>query len=86
MVAVREPMIDEDDRSLEFKNACGYLRLKLYGEGVSVTSITLEGKNGEKIAGAATIAQAIGGLPTVTMGNGATSKIKINPVLSLFFC
>ena len=78
MVAVREPMIDEDDRSLEFKNACGYLRLKLYGEGVSVTSITLEGKNGEKIAGAATIAQAIGGLPTVTMGNGATSKIKIN--------
>ncbi|MBP5391650.1 MAG: hypothetical protein J6Y40_06210 [Bacteroidales bacterium] len=78
MVAVREPMIDEDDRSLEFKNACGYLRLKLYGEGISVSSITLEGKNGEKIAGAATIAQAIGGLPTVTMGNGATSKIKIN--------
>jgi len=79
MVAVREPILLGDDESdYEFKNACGYLRLKLYGEGVSVTSITLEGKNGEKIAGAATIAQAIGGLPTVTMGNGATSKIKIN--------
>ena len=79
MVAVREPiLLGDEDSDYEFKNACGYLRLKLYGEGVSVSSITLEGKNGEKIAGAATIAQAIGGLPTVTMGNGATSKIKIN--------
>ena len=79
MVAVREPiLLGDDDSDYEFKNACGYLRLKLYGEGISVSSITLEGKNGEKIAGAATIAQAIGGLPTVTMGNGATSKIKIN--------
>lgn len=79
MVAVREPiLLGDEDSDYEFKNACGYLRLKLYGEGVSVNSITLEGKNGEKIAGAATIAQAIGGLPTVTMGNGATTKIKIN--------
>ncbi|MBQ6311628.1 MAG: hypothetical protein IJK74_08810 [Bacteroidales bacterium] len=79
MVAVREPiLLGDEDSDYEFKNACGYLRLKLYGEGVSVSSITLEGKNGEKIAGAATIAQAIGGLPTVTMGSGATTKIKIN--------
>ena len=76
MVAAREPM-SEEDTNLEFKNACGYLRIKLYGDNVTVSSITLEGRNGEKIAGEATITQAAGGLPSVTMETGGTSGITL---------
>ena len=76
MVAARGPM-SEEDTDLEFKNACGYLRIKLYGDDVTVSSITLEGRNGEKIAGEATITQAIGGLPSVTVGTGGTSGITL---------
>lgn len=66
------------DNFLSFKNLCGYLKLKFYGEDVIVKSITVKGNNGEKIAGKATVAMAYGGEPTITMGDDATDTITID--------
>ena len=60
---------------LQYKNVGGYLRLSLYGEGVKVSSITLKGNNGEKLAGKATVTMPLNGTPTVTMENDATDEI-----------
>ena len=48
------------DNLLRFKNVGGYLSLKFYGEGVSVSSITLKSNNGEFIAGDCTIDMSSG--------------------------
>ena len=74
MVAVTESM---DDYFLSFKNLCGYLKLKLYGD-VIVKSIKLRGENNEPIAGAATITAEYGKTPTLTMGDDATSTITLD--------
>jgi hypothetical protein len=50
MVAVTK---DVDDTFLKFRNVGGYLKLQLYGENVTVKSITLTGNNNEKLAGKA---------------------------------
>ena len=63
--------------SLQYKNVCGYLVVKLYGDGVSVSSIALRGNNGEKLAGKATVTMPLGGVPTTTMANDATSEITL---------
>lgn len=44
-----------NDNLLKFKNVGSYVGFQLYGDGVSVSSITLAGKNGEPLAGNATI-------------------------------
>lgn len=62
---------------LAFKNVGGYLSLRLYGDDVSVSRITLQGNNHEKIAGKAEIAVGLGSLPSVTMTNDATETISI---------
>ena len=66
------------DNFLSFKNLCGYLKLKLYGDDVTVKSISVKGNNGEKIAGAATVTMAYGGEPTITMGDDASDTITID--------
>ena len=66
------------DNFLSFKNLCGYLKLKFYGENVTVKSVTVKGNNGEKIAGKATVSMAYGGEPTITMGDDATDTITID--------
>ena len=63
--------------SLQYKNVCGYLVVKLYGDGVSVSSIALRGNNGEKLAGKATVTMPLEGVPTTTMANDATSEITL---------
>lgn len=63
------------DNLLQYKNVGGYLMLKLYGEGVSVSSIVLKGNNGEKLAGKASITMPLGGVPTVVMKDDATTEI-----------
>lgn len=65
------------DNFLQYKNACGYLVVKLYGDGVSVSSIALRGNNGEKLAGKATVTMPLAGVPTTTMANDATSEITL---------
>ncbi len=62
---------------LQYKNVCGYLVVKLYGDGVSVSSITLRGNNGEKLAGKATVTMPLEGVPTAKMANDATSEITL---------
>lgn len=62
---------------LVFKNVCGYLRVSLYGEGVSVSSITLKGNQGEKIAGTATVTMPLNGLPSVEMAADASTEITL---------
>ena len=74
MVAVTE---DTDDTFLNFKNVGGCFKFQLYGDDVTVKSITLKGNNGEKIAGKATITAAYGGTPVVTMADDATDYISL---------
>ena len=66
-----------DDNNLKFRNAGGVLVIKLYGNGVSVNSVSLKGNKGEKIAGAATVTMAVGGTPAVVMGDQATDAITL---------
>lgn len=68
MVAVTE---SKDDNLLRFKNACGYLKILLYGEG-SVQRIELSGNRGEKIVGDAMI-EVLGGLPHMSIVSGSTT-------------
>lgn len=65
------------DKNLQFRNACGYLCVQLFGRDISVSSITLKGNNGEKIAGKATITMPMNGVPTVTMDSDATTEITL---------
>lgn len=63
-------------RLLPFRNAGGFLMLKLYGEG-AVKSITLEGNNDEILSGAATAQAKYGYLPLITMGNEGGKTITL---------
>ena len=75
MVAVTK---NTDDTFLKFKNVGGYLELWLYGEDVTVKSITLTGNNEEKLSGTATITSTYGSEPTISMANNATPTITLN--------
>lgn len=76
MIAVTENL---EDTFLSFKNACGYLKLKLYNTyGARVKSIEIRGNNNEKIAGSATATIEFGGVPTLAMAEDATSTITLD--------
>ena len=66
-----------EDNVLQYKNVGGYLRISLYGEGVSVSSITLKGNNGEKLAGKVSVTMPLGGMPTVEMSEEASEMITL---------
>ena len=66
-----------EDNVLQYKNVGGYLMLKLYGDNVSVSSITLKGNDGEKLAGKATVTMPLDGIPSVTMSSDATTEITL---------
>lgn len=68
----------ENDQ-LYFKNAVGYLTFRLYGNrNMSISSITLKGKNEEVLAGPGTIDMS-GELPSLSMavGDDAITEIKL---------
>ena len=66
-----------DGNMLKFKNVGGYLSLKFYGEGVSVSSITLKSNNGELIAGECKVDMS-SGLPESSMvTSNATDEITL---------
>ena len=75
MVAVTK---DADDTFLKFKNACGYLKLQLYGDDVTVQSITLTGNKNEKLAGKATVTPVYGEAPVVSMDADAVKTITLD--------
>ena len=65
------------DNVLQYKNVGGYLRISLYGEGISISSITLKGNNGEKLAGKATITMPLDGTPAAVLADDATDEITV---------
>lgn len=67
-----------ENNALQYKNVGGYLMFKLYGEGVNVSSITLKGNNGEKLAGNASVTMPLDGVPSVIMAANATTEITLS--------
>ena len=66
------------DKFLVFKNLCGYLILKLYGDNVSVQSIKLEGKHNEPLAGTVQVTAAVGEIPSiVSFGTDASTSVTL---------
>lgn len=67
------------DNNLRFRNACGYLVLKLYGHKTKVKTITLSSRTGnEKIAGAATIVAKSNAVPVTIMADNASPTVTLN--------
>lgn len=75
MVAVTK---DTEDTFLKFRNVGGFLKLQLYGENLTIKSITLTGNSNEKLAGKATITPAYGQSPTLAMSDDATTSITLD--------
>ena len=73
-----------DDDHLEFKNVCGYVRLLLYGDDVSVSQITIKGNNDECIAGQAHISMQ-NGVPDINSAKlkNLTVSLVCNPSVVL---
>jgi len=65
------------DNQLLFRNLCGYLCLKLYGDEVSISSITLRGNDGEVLSGQATVSLSQEEEPVITMGENEGDHITI---------
>lgn len=65
------------DNNLQFKNVGGYLRISLYGEGVTVSSITLKGNNGEKLAGKVSVTMPLDRNPTAVLADDASDEITL---------
>lgn len=74
MVAVTK---DTDDTLLKFKNACGYLKFKLYGEDIAVKTITLTGNENTPLAGKATITASHTSIPTLCMDGAGSDTITL---------
>jgi hypothetical protein len=74
MVSVTE----ENDNLLNFKNIGGYMVFNFYGDGVSVSSIRIEGRNGEFLSGEATLAASIGDIPKIVMASTAGTSITLS--------
>lgn len=69
--------VSEGDPLL-FRNVGGYLVFKLYGEGVSVASLTLQGNDNELIAGDADVTASPEDAPSVAMSGNATSVVTLD--------
>ena len=69
---------EKDDYILLFKHVCGYLRLRLYAASASVSSISIQGNNSEKIAGKGFVNHPVDGFPSITMDASATATITLN--------
>ena len=65
MISMGKKVAEDEVGELAFKHVCGYLALKIYGDNISVSSITIKGNNGEKIAGESKIAVALDAAPSV---------------------
>lgn len=66
-----------DGHFLKFKNVGGYLALKFYGAGVSVSSIRLDGNLGEPLSGEATLTPGIGADPIISMASSVGTSITL---------
>lgn len=66
-----------DDSFFLYKNVGGFLSFKLYGDDISVKSITIKGNNHEKLAGKTTITMNLGGTPTIVLQDGADESVTL---------
>ena len=72
MVAVSE------NKNITFRNVLGGMKLQLKGT-QKITSINLQGKNGEKLSGAATVtAYTDETKPAITMASGASTSVSLS--------
>ena len=73
------PMVAvSNDNDITFKNVCGGMKLQLKGT-QKVTSIKIQGKNNEKLSGAATVtAYTDETKPAITMVSGASTSVTLN--------
>jgi len=67
-----------EDNDLLFKNLCGYLAVKLYGDDVSVASVSLKGNNGEKLAGKAFVDAPLDDDPTIIFPGDVGKEIRVS--------
>lgn len=74
MVAVTR---NTEDTFLKFKNIGGYLKLRLYGNNTTVSSITLYGNSGERIAGEAEITASFHKAPKTWITREGTKYITL---------
>ena len=66
------------DNDITFKNVCGGMKLLLKGT-QKVTSIKIQGKNNEKLSGAATVtAYTDETKPAITMASGASTSVTLD--------
>lgn len=66
MVAITSGEVDTD---LKFQNLCGFLRLRLYGDDVTVRNITLYSNYDQPISGKAIVVAKYDSTPTLTMSD-----------------
>lgn len=72
------PMVAvSSDFRLEFKNILGVFKLQLKGT-EKVKSVRLEGKNGERLSGAATVTAYNGKTPVVSMSDDASTSVTLD--------
>lgn len=67
-----------EDHKLSFKNLCGYLAFKIYGDDVNVSSVTLKGNNNESLAGRAEINVALDKDPSLKAYTKGTDSITLD--------
>ncbi len=68
---------DGENHLLRFKNVCGFLVLQLYSADLSVSSIKLEGRDGEIISGEATMTPVVGQDPEIQMVSTTGTSITL---------
>ena len=66
-----------EDNFLLFRNVGGYLGIKLYGEGVSISQVSIQGNNGEILSGKASITAPINGIPEISMAADADPLVSV---------
>lgn len=73
------PMVSvSESDDITFKNVCGGMKLQLKGV-QKVSSIILEGKNSEKLAGSAIVKAGVVNItPSITMSGDATTSVTLN--------
>lgn len=74
MVAAGESL---SSTHLGFKNLCGYVVARLYGDGV-VKSVILSGNNGESLSGQANVTPMFGQEPVLAMSGSASGSITLD--------
>lgn len=67
----------DSPKTLFFKNLCGFVRLRLYGNGVTVSKVVLESNNSEAISGTGTISVSAESDPSFAFTSGY-SDITLN--------